>query len=332
MPFNPKALNARTLKQFVDRLLKMQQGAPVPTPDTWPPKRAHVQEQIAIALGFSSWHEAIHAVQHQDAVEAPPLTRQTLPIPIPLHRYRLPADVLHLIQSIQNGLVLVAGETSSGKSHLMSSLLRETLEYRNQRNVYVFEAHDDFDYSAINQNDNRLHRVNILRDGLNLSPGEGAYETLVRRCLARRPTDIFVEEARDSGTIAEVITAAMTGHAVYTTVNASGCADAITSIIKRFERREHAARAVDILSSIRVLIAVKRVPGVDGGGAILTETLLMTDALIDQLIDGGVDGLESGVGRVIRTGGRGFEADALRKLDAGMITQEVYALVASGKI
>lgn len=61
MSFNPTALNERTLKQFVDRLLALRkkQGKT----DQWPPKRHLIQEEIAVILGFSNWHAAIGAIK-----------------------------------------------------------------------------------------------------------------------------------------------------------------------------------------------------------------------------------------------------------------------------
>lgn len=69
MPFNPKALNERTLKQFVDRLMQAHKDKPLPTAEQWPPKRSQIQEQIAAVLGFPSWHQAIHAVSGNNTME-----------------------------------------------------------------------------------------------------------------------------------------------------------------------------------------------------------------------------------------------------------------------
>lgn len=63
MSFNPSALNERTLKQFVDRLAALRKTQEVPKNTSWPPKRAQLQEEVAKILGFTSWHQAIHAVR-----------------------------------------------------------------------------------------------------------------------------------------------------------------------------------------------------------------------------------------------------------------------------
>ena len=65
MSFKPQQLDERTLKSFVDRLLaqlKQYQAQPKPT-------RAKCQEHVARMLGFSNWHEAIHAIR---PIKSPP--------------------------------------------------------------------------------------------------------------------------------------------------------------------------------------------------------------------------------------------------------------------
>lgn len=83
MPFNPQALNERTLKQFVDRLSAIRQSQPVPDMADWPPKRSAIQEEVAKTLGFTSWHHAIHAVRPSTSLKdmpTPPPAAVTYPL------------------------------------------------------------------------------------------------------------------------------------------------------------------------------------------------------------------------------------------------------------
>lgn len=52
MAFNPNSLNETTIKRFVDKLVQQNKQK-----DTWPPKRAFVQEDVAVMLGYKNWHE-----------------------------------------------------------------------------------------------------------------------------------------------------------------------------------------------------------------------------------------------------------------------------------
>lgn len=52
MAFNPNSLSETTIKRFVDKLVQQNKKK-----ETWPPKRAGVQEDVAVMLGYKNWHE-----------------------------------------------------------------------------------------------------------------------------------------------------------------------------------------------------------------------------------------------------------------------------------
>lgn len=57
MAFNPNSLSETTIKRFVDKLVQQNKKK-----DTWPPKRAVVQEDVAVMLGYKNWHELSKSV------------------------------------------------------------------------------------------------------------------------------------------------------------------------------------------------------------------------------------------------------------------------------
>lgn len=69
MAFNPNSLSETTIKRFVDKLLQQNKKK-----ETWPPKRAAVQEDVAVMLGYKNWHELSKSV-------SAPLSAQSSPIP-----------------------------------------------------------------------------------------------------------------------------------------------------------------------------------------------------------------------------------------------------------
>lgn len=58
MAFNPNSLSETTIKRFVDKLVQQNKQK-----DTWPPKRAVVQEDVAVMLGYKNWHELSKSVK-----------------------------------------------------------------------------------------------------------------------------------------------------------------------------------------------------------------------------------------------------------------------------
>lgn len=60
MAFNPNSLNETTVKRFVDKLMQQNKKK---TSEAWPPKRATVQEDVAVMLGYKNWHELSKSVK-----------------------------------------------------------------------------------------------------------------------------------------------------------------------------------------------------------------------------------------------------------------------------
>ena len=65
--------------------------------------------------------------------------------------------------------------------------------------------------------------------------------------------EAFLGEMRDKETIGEGVTASMTGHLVYGTLHSNGVADAIRRMVNVFDSAEKNARAIDILTSLKIL-------------------------------------------------------------------------------
>jgi len=61
MAFNPNSLSETTIKRFVDKLVQQNKKK-----ETWPPKRAVVQEDVAVMLGYKNWHELSKSVKDID--------------------------------------------------------------------------------------------------------------------------------------------------------------------------------------------------------------------------------------------------------------------------
>lgn len=66
MAFNPNSLNETTIKRFVDKLVQQNKHK-----DTWPPKRAAVQEDLAVMFGYKNWHELSKCVKEAVKTSAP---------------------------------------------------------------------------------------------------------------------------------------------------------------------------------------------------------------------------------------------------------------------
>lgn len=222
------------------------------------------------------------------------------------------------------GLILVTGATGSGKSTLLSAGIRGLVEDPDANlKVITYESPIEYVYDEIEKPTSVVSQHEI---GKHLP----SFVEAVRNALRRAPDIILLGEMRDAETIGEGITAAMTGHLVYSTVHSSGFADTIRRMVNAFPSGERNARAVDIISNLRMVISQRLVPATDGRRVALREYVVFNEEIVDLLLDGGLEQLTASCRKVLRTHGRSFLVDAREKLAAGRISRKVFEAVARG--
>jgi twitching motility protein PilT len=128
---------------------------------------------------------------------------------------------------LPDGLVLVAGPTGSGKSTTLATLLNRINQ---TRRCHLVTIEDPIEYLHTSA----LALVNQRQVG---SDTEHFHEAVVA-AMRQDPDVILVGEIRDLATIRAAVTAAETGHLVFTTVHASDCVGAIERLIAVFPAEE----------------------------------------------------------------------------------------------
>ena len=136
-------------------------------------------------------------------------------------------ESLYQLCDLPDGLVLVAGPTGAGKSTTLAALI-DRINCAHARNIITIE--DPIEY------------VHVAGRGLVSQRQVGAdcscfYEALVA-ALREDPDVIFVGEIRDLDTIRTAITAAETGHLVFTTVHAGDSVGVIERMVSVFPANE----------------------------------------------------------------------------------------------
>lgn len=233
-------------------------------------------------------------------------------------------EEIRLAFAPNEGLILVTGATGSGKSTLLAAGIRGLVEDPDAHlKVITYEAPIEYVYDEIEKPSSIVSQHEI---GRHLP----SFVEAVRNALRRAPDIILLGEARDAETIGEAVTAAMTGHLVYSTVHSSGFADTIRRMVNSFPEGEKNARAVDIISNLRMVISQQLVPSTDGKRVALREYVIFNEEIVDLLLAGGVEQLTASCRRVLISHGRSFLKDAKEKLAAGRISRKVYDSVARG--
>ena len=190
----------------------------------------------------------------------------------------LPPAIERLCQ-LDQGLVLLAGVTGSGKSTTIGSMLN----YINQnyrKHILTLEDPIEFVYTddkcLINQRE-------IGTDVRNFEIG-------MKHAVREDPDIIVVGEMRDVETFKTAIHAAETGHLVFGTIHASNAPSTITRILDLFPQEEHEAIRSAIAFNMKGIVAQKLLKSIKPGvSRVPVVELMFFDVLVKKYVLEGLD-------------------------------------------
>lgn len=194
------------------------------------------------------------------------LTIRTLPSsPIPIEVLKIEPELLRATRPT-NGVIFICGPTGSGKSTLMSSIIRMIVE-RPDANEKVLEFSSPIEYvfDEVEMPSSTVFQTHV---GRHLKPrdksiSEWAYAA--RNSLRRKPKIIILGEARDAETIEETIKISQEGHLTYTTMHTNSVAETINRAINVFPHEIRDRMSIDLMGALRMIVVQILVPRVGGG-------------------------------------------------------------------
>ena len=176
--------------------------------------------------------------------------------------------VLHEFAARPQGLVLVTGATSQGKSTTLAAMLDEI---NHTRAVHIITIEDPIEYTyPIDRAIVDQREVGI--DTLN-------FANALRASLRQNPDVIMVGEMRDLETIATTITAAETGHLVFATLHTNSSAQTIHRVVDVFSAEQQDQIRFQLASSLLGIVSQRLVPRIKGGFIPVCEVLISNNAV-----------------------------------------------------
>ena len=186
----------------------------------------------------------------------------------------LPAVLLKVAQE-QRGLVLVTGTTGSGKSTTLASMI----DYINtSRTANIVTIEDPIEF---------LHRdKKSIVNQREIGTDTFSFSEALRSALRQDPDVILVGEMRDFETISTALTAAETGHLVFSTLHTLDAAETVNRIITVFPPYQQKQVRMQLASVIKGIISQRLVARADGNGRVpAVEVMLGTMSVREAIID-----------------------------------------------
>lgn len=186
----------------------------------------------------------------------------------------LPPAVLDF-PALRRGIVLVTGETGSGKSTTLAAILRRINETREE---HILTLEDPIEY--IHAPDRCLvNQREIGRDTASYAEG-------LRAALREDPDVILIGEMRDLPTIETALTAAETGHLVFATLHTNSAADSIDRMVDVFPAERQRQIRMQLSMTLQAVLAQQLLPRRGGGRAAACEVMVVSPAIRNLIREG----------------------------------------------
>ena len=181
-------------------------------------------------------------------------------------------QVMHNYTRVSQGFFLVVGPSGQGKSTTLAAMIDEI---NKQRACHIVTIEDPIEY--LFQNDKAIiDQREIGQDTKN-------FHIALRSVLRQDPDVIMVGEMRDPETISAAITAAETGHLVFSTLHTNNASQTIDRIIDSFPPAQQNQIKAQLAGTLLGVLSKRLIPRVDGGRAAAFE-LLIANAAVKNLI------------------------------------------------
>jgi twitching motility protein PilT len=193
-------------------------------------------------------------------------------IPIP-ESIGFPSDVWKDILKLKHGLVLFTGITGAGKSTTIASLIERINKTRPCR---VITLEDPIEY-LFDQQNAMISQREVGRDVASFKDG-------LRSMMREDPDIIFVGEMRDAETVSMTLTAAETGHLVFSTLHTRDVTGSITRILDFFPSGRQDEVKNQLSLGLAYVISQKLIPKKDNSGRLVAMEILNNNHASSNLI------------------------------------------------
>lgn len=201
-------------------------------------------------------------------IKGPAMVMRLIVSEIPdIEKLGLP-EAVHSVLTKKAGLVLVTGQTGSGKSTSLAAMIDKINRVRNEHIITVEDpvefVHQD-KQSIISQREVGAHT--------------DSFAAAIKGALREDPDIILMGEMRDLETIGMALTAAETGHLVFGTLHSSSAPSTITRLVDAFPPEQQEMARGMIAGSIQLVLSQQLLRKKGGGRIGCFEVMVATSGI-----------------------------------------------------
>lgn len=266
------------------------------------------------------------------------IVMRVIPTRIPTFEDLKLPEGLKEIAHLKNGIVLVTGPTGSGKSSTLAAII-DMINTNHAEHIITIEDPVEFMHPHKKAT---IHQRELHSD----TP---SFALALRAALRQAPKVILVGEMRDRETIEIALTAAETGHVVFSTLHTIDASKTVERVVGVFPMADQEGIRQRLAASFRYFISQRLLPKKDGSGRvavleILKSTMRTRDyvekgetggrSLLDAMKDGALDGMQyfdGEIEKLIRAGVIELETGLAFASNAGNLRLQISDLTGEEK-
>ncbi|MEK7555315.1 MAG: PilT/PilU family type 4a pilus ATPase [Patescibacteria group bacterium] len=176
--------------------------------------------------------------------------------------------VIHDFTRLSQGFVLLVGPAGHGKSTTLAALLDEI---NHKRTDHIITVEDPIEY-VFSQDKSTISQREVGVDSQ-------SFHRALRSILRQDPDVIMIGEMRDKDSIATALTAAETGHLVFSTLHTNSAAQTIDRIIDSFPAEQQGQISSQLAAVLVGVVSERLIPRIDGGRLPACEVMITNSAI-----------------------------------------------------
>lgn len=176
--------------------------------------------------------------------------------------------IIHDLTRLSQGFVLMVGPAGHGKSTTLAAMLDEI---NHTRTDHIITIEDPIEY-MFTQDKCIISQREVKIDIVD-------FHTSLRSLLRQDPDVIMIGEMRDAESIATALTAAETGHLVFSTLHTNSASQTIDRIIDSFPAEQQGQISSQLAASLVAIVSERLIPRINGGRVPSCEIMLTNPAI-----------------------------------------------------
>ncbi|MCU0863525.1 MAG: PilT/PilU family type 4a pilus ATPase [Planctomycetes bacterium] len=224
----------------------------------------------------------------------------------------LPVEPLKRLASLKRGLVLATGIAGSGKSTTLASMI----EYVNRTmNKHIVTIEDPIEFRF----EDKRSIVNQREVGVDVVD----FASALRQAVRQSPDVILIGEMRDAETVSAAISAAETGHLVFSTLHTVNAVQTVERIITFFPPHQHELVRLQLALNLAGVCSLRLVKNKEGTAMVPAVELLINTPTVRELLEqGSTRSLPKALAEGSYYGTMTFNQSLIRLFQAGNISLE----------